>query len=382
MNFTLHKNQEALREELIDFAKANLNEGVESRDREQRFDRSLWEKCGTVGLPGLVVPEHLGGRGLDPLSMVVALEALGFGCRDNGLSFAIGAHLLACVVPIWKFGTPEQQQEYLPSLCDGTWVATNAITETQSGSDVFTMQTKAEKKGQWYVLEGEKNYCSNAPVADLALVYAMTNVEKRALGGISGFILEKEKNQFISSEKIEKMGLRSCHMGRLSLSNVSVPENSILGKPGGGTRQFTGSMTWERIGLSAIHIGTVQRLLDKTISFAKDRRVFGQSISKYQAIRHQIVDLKVQLEAARLLVFKAAWKLKEGQNANTSASVAKLFVSEMYKMQTMNLLQIFGALGYVENSDIERSVRDAAASTLYSGTSEIQKNIIASSLKI
>ncbi len=382
MNFTISKSQKALREEVIHFAKSHLNEGVESRDRDQHFDRKLWEKCGEIGLQGLMVPKDFGGRGLDFLSMVVALEAFGYACRDNGFSFAIGAHLLACVLPIWKFGSKEQQAQLLPSLCDGSWIATNAITESQIGSDVFKMQTIAKLDGDGFILDGEKNYCSNAPVANLALVYALTNPEKGALGGISGFLLEKNKNEFASTEKIEKMGLRSCLMGDVSLCDVRVSRKAILGKPGGGTRQFTQSMTWERIGLSAIHIGTMQRLLEKTIDYAKKRKVFGKNIGKYQAVAHQLVDLKVQLEAGRLLVYKAAWQLKEGGNPTVEASAAKLFVSELYKKSTMILLQIFGAIGYVENSDIERSVRDAAGATLYSGTSEIQRNIIAKNLKL
>ena len=380
MNFALNNTQETLREEIVGFAQSTLNEGVEERDRTECFDRSLWEQCGLRGLPGLIVPKELGGRGLSPISMCVALEALGYGCRDNGLSFALGAHLLACVVPIWKYGSTSQQREYLPNLCDGTWIATNAITETKSGSDVFSMSMKAVQNEQTYELNGEKNYCSNAPIADIAVVYAMTNAEKGALGGISGFILEKSKAQFDSPGKIEKMGLRSCQMGTVNVSNVRVSENAILGKPGGGTVHFTQSMLWERIGLSAIHIGTLHRLLEDAVAYAKGRKVFGKSIDRHQAIGHKLADVKVQLEAARMLVYKAAWLLEEGKNASNAASIAKLYVSEVYKTQTMNLLQVYGAIGYIKNSDIERSVRDSAAATLYSGTSEILKNMISRSM--
>lgn len=381
MNFALSKLHKSLREEIVDFAQSTLNIGVEDRDRKERFDRELWKKCGSIGLPGLVVPKEFEGRGLDPVSMVVALEALGYGCRDNGLSFAIGAHLLACVVPVWKYGSIDQQERFLPNLSNGTWIATNAITEEKGGSDVFSMQTTAVKKRQLYTLNGEKNYCSNAPVADIALLYAITNNEKGALGGISSFILEKEKSHFRSSNKVEKMGLRSCLMGRVTVSKVAVSEASLMGKPGSGTVQFTHSMIWERIGLSAIHIGTLQRLFEGAVEFSEERKTFGQTINKYQAVGHKLADVKVQLEAARLLVYKAAWQMEKGGNTACSASIAKLFVSEMYKTQTMNLLQIFGALGYINNSDIERSIRDAASSTMYSGTSEIQRNLIARKIK-
>jgi alkylation response protein AidB-like acyl-CoA dehydrogenase len=378
MNPILDNIQIALRQETIEFAQTTLNDNVEQRDRTESFDRRLWEQCGRLALQGLAIPKEYGGRGLQPMNMVVTLEALGYGCRDNGLSFAIGAHLLACVIPIWKYGSTEQKEKYLPKLCNGTWVATNAITESETGSDVFSMSTSAVIDDHTFIIEGEKNYCSNAPVADIALLYAVTNRDKGALGGISGFILEKES--FESTGKIEKMGLRSCHMGNIVCSSSKVTDKALLGKQGGGTIQFTQSMMWERIGLSAIHVGTMQRLLDNAVQYCKKRKLKGQSILKFQSIEHKLVDIKVQLEAARLLVYKAAYLLENNKKASNSASIAKLFVSEMYKKQTMNILQIYGAIGYVNNSDIERTIRDAASSTLYSGTSEVQKNLISRDL--
>jgi len=377
MNFSLDNRQKELRAEAITSAQTHLNQGVEERDRTQHFDRGLWNKCGQLQLLGLPIDPQYGGRGLNALDTMIALEGLGYGCRDNGLSFAIGAHMLACSIPIMLFGSEAQKSHFLPKMCDGTWVATNAITETEAGSDVFSMQTTATERDNKYVINGNKNYCSNAPVADVLILYAATDPAKKALGGITGFLLERAKGEFDTSGKIEKMGLRSCEMGKISLNDISVGKDSMIGKTGGGTVQFTQSMLWERIGLSAIHMGTLQRLLEDAIAYTKERNVFDQSIESFQAIGHTLADIHVQLESARLLVYQAAWQLDHGDRASsTSASVAKLFVSEMYKSQTMKLLQVYGAMGYINNTDIERSVRDAAAATLYSGTSEIQRNLI------
>jgi len=378
MTYILNKQQMTLRNEIIDFSKSVLNEGVENRDRNEIFDRALWKKCGDLKLQGLCIPEAYGGRGLSFENMIIALEALGYGCTDNGLSFAIGAHLLACTVPIWKYGSEIQKQEYLPMLCDGSWIATNAITERKSGSDVFNMSTTASKVKNGYILNGEKYYCTNAPVADLAIVYAMTNEQKGALGGISGFVLEKK--HFDASHKIEKMGLRTALMGSVTFKNTEAPNSKLMDKEGGGTVQFTKSMMWERVGLSAIHIGTLERLLDDAVTFAKTREINEHSIIDHQSIGHKLADIKTKIEAGKLLVAKAAFLIENNLKANTAASMAKLYVSELYKNASSSILQIYGASGYIKNTHIARSVRDAMSSTMYSGTSEIQKNLILRSL--
>lgn len=368
----------ALRNEIIDFSQSELNEGVEDRDRNETFDRALWKKCSDLKLQGLSIPEKYGGRGLGFENMVIALEALGYGCTDNGLSFSIGAHLLACTIPIWKYGSEIQKRDYLPLLCDGSWIATNAITERKSGSDVFKMSTIASKTKNGYIFNGEKYYCTNAPVADLAIVYAMTNEQKGALGGVSGFVLEKK--YFEASEKIEKMGLRTALMGSVTFKNTEAPNSKLMGEEGAGTVQFTKSMMWERVGLSAIHIGTLQRLLDEVVVFVKERKIANQSIINHQSIGHKLADIKTKIEAGKLLIAKAAFLIENNVKANTAASMAKLYVSELYKNASSNILQIYGASGYLENTDIARSVRDAMSSTMYSGTSEIQKNLILRSL--
>jgi alkylation response protein AidB-like acyl-CoA dehydrogenase len=378
MDFALSEEQTILRENIVRFARAELNGDVARRDREHAFPRDLWEKCGTLAIPGLPVPEEYGGGGLDALSTIVALEALGYGCEDGGLVFSLCAHLLPCVVPIWTFGSEEQKRRYLPGLCNGTRIAVNGMTEPDSGSDAFSMTTRAEPDGDGFRINGAKIFSSNGPVADLALVFAVTDPVKRYHGGITAFLVEKGTPGFTASQTFEKMGLRTSPIGELLLRDVRVPREAVLGRVGGGAALFTHSMDWERVGLFATHVGAMERLLEKSVAQARSRKQFGQSIGKYQAISHRIADMKVALEAARLLVYRGAWRLGQGRSASLDASIAKLFVSEALVQTALGAVQVHGGYGFLTETGVERALRDAVGSTLYSGTSEMQRNIIAS----
>jgi alkylation response protein AidB-like acyl-CoA dehydrogenase len=377
MDFSMTEEQKLLRKEIIRFAKKELNEGIIERDREHRFLRDLWEKCGEMGLQGLPVPEEYGGGGLDPLSTAIALEALGYGCRDGGLVFTLSAHLLACVVPIWQHGTEEQRQRFLPGLCDGSRIAVNAMTEPGSGSDAFAMTTRAVPDDGGFRINGMKTFSTNGPVADVAVVYAVTDPEKGYHGGISVFLVEKDTPGFQVGQTFEKLGLRTSQMSELVFEDVRVPAESLLGGLGGGSRIFTESMDWERICLFAGHIGVMEHLLETSIEYARMRTQFGKPIGKYQAISHRIADMKVKLEAARLLVYRAAWRLERSRGASLDASMAKLFVSESLLATALDTVQIFGGYGYMSEYEVERALRDAVGSTIYSGSSEMQRNIIA-----
>lgn len=376
MDFNLTEEQRLLRENIVRFAREELNEGVRERDRAQQFPRELWLKCGEMGLPGLPVPEAFGGSGLDPLSVAVVLEALGYGCRDGGLVFAIGAHLLACVVPIWKHGTEEQKRRYLPRLCNGAAIAVNGMTEPTTGSDAFAMSTRAVRDGNGFRLNGSKTFSSNGPIADVALIYAATDHAKGYHGGITAFIVDKDTPGFKTGQKFEKLGLRTCPIGELVLEDVFVSENAVLGGVGAGGPIFAESMDWERACLGANHIGTMQRLLEQVLEHARTRQQYGQPIGKYQAVSHRIADMKVRLEASRLLVYRAASRLGRARDAGMHASIAKLFVSESLVQTALDAVQLFGGYGFTADYDVERTLRDSVGSTLYSGTSEIQRNII------
>jgi alkylation response protein AidB-like acyl-CoA dehydrogenase len=377
MDFSFSDDQKLLYDQIVRFARQELNKGVAERDRDQTFPRDLWLACGQMGLQGLPVPEEYGGSGLDALSSAIALEALGYGCEDGGLVFSICAHLLSCVVPIWKHGNEEQKRRYLPGLCSGELIGVHAMTEPDSGSDAFALRTKAVRDGDGFRIDGAKIFISNGPIADVVIVFAMTDPAKGYHGGVTGFLVEAGTPGFRVSKKFEKMGLRTSPLGELVFEGVRVPDSAVLGGVGAGSTMFTRAMDWERICLFASHIGQMERLLEKAVQYARQRTQFGQTIGKFQAVAHKISDMKVQLEAARLLVYRAAWRLERSRTVSMDASIAKVFVSESLVRAALDTVQIFGGYGFMTEYDVERALRDAIGSTLYSGTSEMQRNIIA-----
>jgi alkylation response protein AidB-like acyl-CoA dehydrogenase len=376
MDLNLSAEQEELRDNIVRFAQKELSSGVMERDRAQEFSRELWDQCGWMGLTGLPVPENYGGLGLPPLSCAVALEALGYGSKDAGLAFSICAHLLACVVPIWKHGDDAMKQRYLPDLCSGKLIAVNAMTEPQTGSDPFAMKTEATQDGSGFRLNGNKIFCSNGPIADIAVVYAMTNKTKGYHGGITAFLVPTDAEGFRVGQVFEKMGLRTSPISELVLDDVFVTEENIIGRIGGGAPVFAESMDWERALLGACHIGAMQRLLEGTIQYSRTRKQFGQLIAKYQAVGHKIADMKVRLEAARWLIYRAASDLGMSREVSLHAAIAKLFTSEAYVESARDGIQLMGGYGFMVESEVERTMRDALGSTIYSGTSEMQRNII------
>lgn len=382
MDFSYSAEQETLRREIIKFAKERLNTGVIARDHHQEFPRDLWLACGEMGLQGLPVPEALGGAGMDPLSCTIALEAFGYGCRDNGLVFSVCAHLLSCVVPMWRFGTPEQQARYLPRLCNGTLIGIHAMTEPGSGSDSFGLKTRAVRDGDGWRINGSKTFISNAPVADVIIVFALTDPAKGFHGGVTAFLMERDTPGLTASKKIEKMGMRTSPFGELAFDDVFVPDTAILGTLGGGSAIFTHAMDWERILLFAAHVGQMERLLELGVQYARTRQQGGKAIGKYQAVSHKLADLKVNLEASRLLLYRSATKLDRTRAVSLDAAMTKLFVSESLVKGAMDVLQVFAGYGYSVEYEIEREVRDAIGSRIYSGTSDIQRNIIASWLRL
>jgi alkylation response protein AidB-like acyl-CoA dehydrogenase len=377
MEFSFSEEQKLLRDNIVRFAREVLSPGAAERDRKQEFSRDLWLKCGEIGIQGLPVPQQYGGSGVDPLTCAIALEALGYGCRDGGLVFSLCAHLLSCVVPLWQHGNEEQKRRYLPGLCNGQLVGVHAITEPGSGSDVFGLRTRAEPDGAGFRINGTKTFISNGPVADLVIVFALTDAKKGYHGGITAFLLDKGARGFSAGPKFEKLGLRSSPIGELAFSNVYVPPEAVLGKVGGGASIFTAAMDWERICLFASHVGTLERLLETSVAYARTRSQFGQAIGKFQAVSHRIADMKTQLEAARLLTYRAAWRLGNARTASLDAAMAKLFVGESLVQSALATVQIHGGYGFMTEYEVERALRDAVGSTIYSGTSEMQRNIIA-----
>ena len=314
MDFSLNEEQSALVDSLRKLG-ATLNEGMVERDRAADFDRKAWQRCADIGLQGLPIPGEFGGAGADALTTALGLEAFSRGCRDEGLTFSICAHMQTCSIPLLLCGTEEQKKRYLPGLCDGALIGGNAMSEPGSGSDAYSMTTTAVRDGDYYILNGNKTWVTNGPVADLLLVFAMTNPEYRQFGGISGFLVEKGTPGFNVGREIDKMGLRTSPQAEISLQDCRVPAANLLGEEGAGVMAFSVSMEWERTLLFAATLGRMHDVLDRSIDYAKNRRQFGKPIGRNQEIAHKLVDMKAELEASRLLLYKAAWQKDRGDDA-------------------------------------------------------------------
>lgn len=375
--FSLSPDHLSLRDAACAFAREQLTDNVIERDRQQVFSRELWNRCGEWGMQGLPIPQEFGGRGFDPLSTAVALEGLGNGCADSGLAFSITAHLLACVVPVWKHGSEALKKRFLPDLSAGRLIAVNAMTEPETGSDAFAMKTTATRHEGGFLLNGTKTLATNGPIADVALLYAMTDSVKGYFGGVTAFLVDIPSPGLVVGENLEKSGLRTVPFGELQFRDCFVDADRVVGQVGGGAAIFTESMDWERGLLGAIHVGTMQRLLDIATRHAKTRKQFGQAIGKFQAVSHRLADMKVRLEAARLLVYQTACKLESSRSVSLDAAITKLFVSESLMESAIDTVRTLGGWGILTSNQVERALRDSVASTLYSGTSDLQRNLIA-----
>lgn len=379
MDFSWSESQKELFDTIERFASVELNDNLIANDRNGVFNHDGWKKCAKMGIHGLAVPVQYGGLGQDPLTTVGALERLGYACRDNGLVFSMNAHMWTACAPLLAFGTEEQKKKYLPRLCNGQLIGGNAMSEPSSGSDAYGMLTTATKKGDHYILNGSKTFVSNGPVADLVVAFATTDRTKGA-AGITAFIVEKSFKGFSVTRKLEKMGLRTSPMAELFFEDCEVPMENRLGSEGAGSSLFTHSMTWERGCILASAVGAMRRLLETTIRYAKQRKQFGQPIAKFQLVGSKLVDMKLRLETARYMVYHGAYQRSIGRTATMEAALAKLHVSQCWVESCQDALQIHGGYGYMTDYEIERELRDAMAGRIYSGTNEIQRNLIASLL--
>lgn len=281
-----------------------------------------------------------------------------------------------CEVPIYHFGTEEQKQEYLPGLCKGDLIGANAMTEPDTGSDIHSLRTTATKEKDYYILNGSKTFVTNAPVADIFIIYARTS-QTKGFTGISCFLVEKGTEGLTVGKHIEKMGLRTSPMAEVFFDNCKVPKENMIGKEGSGSLVLNDSMEWERIFILTSWIGAMERQIETCVRYAKVRKSGNKFIGQYQSLANKIVEMRIRLETSRLLLYKAAGIKNKNEHALMQASMTKLYISEACIRNCRDALQIFGGYGYTVEYEIERELRDALAATLYSGTSEIQKNIIA-----
>ena len=376
MDFSWTEEQLNLKNTVIEFAQKELNMELMDRDRQSELARENWRKCARIGILGLAIPEEYGGSGTDIMTTMLVMEGLGYGCRDNGLVFAMNAQMWSVQHPILTFGTEAQKQNYLPGLCSGELIGAHGMSEPDSGSDAYSLRTKAERVDEGYLLNGTKMFVTNAPVADVAVVFATVNAAK-GRGGITAFLMEKGMPGLKVSRNIEKMGLRTSPMGELIFEDCLVPVESRLGPEGAGAAIFNSSMEWERSCILGSHIGAMERQLEDSIRYARQRSQFGQKIGKFQSVANRIADMKVRLETARLLLYKVAWLKQAGKPAIMEAALAKLYLSESFVQSSLDAVRTYGGYGYMTQMEVERDLRDAIGGTLYSGTSDIQRMIIA-----
>jgi len=376
MDFSWTEEQLKFKNAVIEFAQKELNTGLIDRDRKGELARENWKKCAQMGILGLATPEEYGGSATDILTTMLVMEGLGYGCKDNGLIFAMNAQMWSVQHPILTFGTESQKQKYLPKMCSGEIIGAHGMSEPDSGSDAYSLHTKAERTSEGYILNGTKMFVTNAPVADVALVFATVNLAK-GIGGVTAFLVEKGTPGFRVSRNIEKMGLRTSPMGELILQDCVLPEESRLGSEGAGSSIFNSSMEWERSCILGSHIGAMDRQLEESIRYARERRQFGQAIGKFQAVANRIAEMKVRLETARLLLYKVAWLKQIDKPAIMEAAMAKLYLSESFVQSSLDAVRTHGGYGYMTELEIERELRDAVGGLLYSGTSDIQRMIIA-----
>lgn len=376
MDFNLPEDAEQLRRAVLQFAANELRDDLIQRDAASTFWREGWRKCGAFGLAGLPAPIQYGGGGHTLVATIAAMEALGYACPDLGLNFSLNAHLYTNVLPIAQFGTEQQKQRWLPALCRGEWIGASAASEPEAGSDSGSMTTRAERQGDQYVLNGVKTFVTNAQVADVFMTFAITNPRAGQLG-ISAFIVPRHTPGLSIRRDIDKMGLRTSPMGEVEYQDCKVQLDSLLGREGSGAAIFNVAMEYERGCILAMYLGNMQRQLEKCIAHACRRIQFGQPIGRFQSVANRIVDMKVRLEAARPLIYKIGWLKDNHKPALMEAAIAKVFLSEAAVASSLDGIQVFGGWGYTTEQEIERDLRDAVSSKLYSGTVDIQRNIIA-----
>lgn len=376
MDFAFSKEQLMFKKEIIRFARKEIVPRVEEHDLHKAFDFESFRKLGEFGILGLHFPEEYGGGGADVVTTVMAGEALGEAGVDGGLTLAYGAHSFLCTDTIFRHGTEVQKKACLPKLISGEWIGCMGLTEPDAGSDVASMKTIAEKKGDTYVLNGSKIFITNGPIADIAVVYAKTDPEGKH-AGISAFIVEKGTPGFSSGPNMIKMGVSTSQTSELYFTNCVIPAANLLGVEGGGFNMSLQTVEWDRSALLAPFVGAATYMLKRCSDYAKMRVQFGRAIGEFQATRHKLADIRIFGEAARSLAYRIAWCKDQGRPLNhLEAAVAKLFVGDWSMGPANDAMLIFGGYGYCHEYGMERIFRDSRLAPIGGGTSDIQKMII------
>jgi butyryl-CoA dehydrogenase len=377
MDFSLSDHQRLIRETVRQFMENEVRQGVRQRDREGRFPAAEIEKLAELGCCGMLVPEEWGGPGLDTVSYVLMLEEVAR--VDAAMATSLGVTNSAVQVPLLAFGTDAQKKKYLRPLATGEILGAFCLTEPQAGSDAAGIETRAVRDGLTYRLSGTKTWVSNGSVAGVFVVFAKTDPDAGGKG-ITAFLAEPAFKGFRVGRHEEKMGQHSSPSVEIVLNDCEVPAENRLGDEGQGLKIALSALDGGRIGIGALAVGLAQGALEESVRYAKQRRAFGKTISEFQAIQWMIADMQTEIEAARTLVYHAAWLKDSGARMGAAASKAKLYASEMANRVVAKAVQIHGSLGYSRETGVERMYRDARVITIYEGTSEVQRMIIARDL--
>jgi alkylation response protein AidB-like acyl-CoA dehydrogenase len=369
MEFELSAEQREIQALARDFAQAEIEPHAAEWDREHRFPHDLYARLGELGLMGVCVPEELGGAGADFLSYVLVLEELSRG--DAGVGVTVAVHTSAATLPIVAHGTQEQREEFVPPLARGERLGAFALTEAESGSDAASLRARAEPDGDGWRITGRKQWATNARYAGTFVLFARTDA------GISCFLVDGESEGLEISGEEEKLGLNSSSTADVVLDGVKVGPNRLLGEEGKGFHIAMTTLDGGRIGIAAQALGIAQAAYDVAHAYARERRQFGKRISEFQAIQWKLADMATEIEAARLLVYRAAWLREQGRPHTDAGAMAKLFASSVARRQTAEAIQVLGGYGYTKEFPVERYYRDAKITEIYEGTSEIQRLVIA-----
>ncbi|GEN89383.1 acyl-CoA dehydrogenase [Oceanobacillus sojae] len=373
MNFQLTEEQEMLRKMVRDFAENEVEPTAAERDEEERFDREIFNQMAELGLTGIPWPEEYGGIGSDYVSYVIAVEELSRVCASTGVT--LSAHLSLASWPIYKYGNEEQKQNFLQRLATGEALGAYALSEPGAGSDVVSMKTTAKRDGTDYILNGSKVWITNGGVADLYIVFAKTDAEKKHKG-ITAFIVEKGTDGFTFGKKEKKLGIRSSPTTELIFENCRIPAENVLGEEGDGFKIAMTTLDGGRNGIAAQALGIAQGALDAAAAYAKGREQFGKPIAANQGISFKLADMATDIEAARLLTYQAAWLESAGKVYGKASAMSKLFAGDAAMRITVEAVQIFGGYGYTKDYPVERYMRDAKITQIYEGTNEIQRLVI------
>jgi butyryl-CoA dehydrogenase len=376
VDFELTPDQREIQALTRDFATAEIEPHAGQWDRDHHFPRELYGRLAELGLMGVCVPEEYGGAGADFLSYILVLEELSR--ADAGVGVTVAVHTSAVTLPILTFGTDEQRSRFVPPLARGEAIGAFALTEPESGSDAGSLRTRAEPAGDGWRITGSKQFISTAEYAGTFLLFARTDPTTESARGVSAFILDADHIRVTGRE--EKLGLNSSVTNSIAVEDVEVGRDRLLHEENRGFRVAMRTLDGGRIGIAAQALGIAQAAYDAARAYALERRQFGHRIGDFQAIQWKLADMATEIDAARLLVYRAAWLKEKGEPHTEAGAMAKLFASEMARRQTGEAIQIFGGYGYTREFPVERHYRDAKITEIYEGTSEIQRLVIARSI--